>query len=388
MSGGTIDPKARFYREFHSSVENIQQQIDQLPNFSAAGGERLDAVEHILGAISRLSVVVADAADFTPAYDQRTYAETIKKLREQVDTAVASFKTKSRFQFKPRASPAAAAGSVPTKPDTRRLDLAANAAAGNEATSTISSSSPKAVAEEKDNVGSLPTFSNTASATTRDYNAEIAAARPGLMGPRKPSFSAARDIALSDHSRVHIILPASAARATSAGTLTHLNQCVVDMSVPTKSGDGGAPFASLALKEIAGSAIVAGHVDGPVHITRVRNSVVMVAARQVRIHDCENVVFYLHCVSRPIVEGCKGVRFARAPESYLTDKEKAETNMFDQVDDFNWLKATPSPHWSLLPESEAIPEEVWRKELASGPGVVIDDTLRSLGVGKATRESG
>ncbi|KAJ4293009.1 hypothetical protein N0V88_005673 [Collariella sp. IMI 366227] len=335
----TVNPKARFYREFQTSVDNIQQQIDQLPNTSAAGGERLDAVEHILGAISRLSIVVADASDFTPAYDQRTYAETIKSLREQVNTAVASFKAKSRFQFKPRAiiNPSSSYTN-PTKPDTRRLDLTANVAAGNintiDGALTLASSPGTTASEENDRLTSLPTFT-----PTRDYNAEIA--RPGLIGPRKPSFSAARDIALSDHSRVHIILPASAARATSAGTLTHLNQCVVDMSVPTKAegGNGGAPFASLALKEIATSVVVAGHVDGPVHVTG------------------------------------------------LTDKEKAETNMFDQVDDFKWLKATPSPNWSVLPEEEAIPEEVWRKALAGGPGVVIDDTLRSLGVGKAVKES-
>lgn len=69
----------------------------------------------------------------------------------------------------------------------------------------------------------------------------------------------------------------------------------------------------------------------------------------------------------------------------LTDKEKGETNMFNQVDDFKWLKTTASPNWSLLPESEAIPGDVWKKALAGGPGVVIDDTLRTLHVGKGAR---
>ncbi len=66
----------------------------------------------------------------------------------------------------------------------------------------------------------------------------------------------------------------------------------------------------------------------------------------------------------------------------LTDKEKSETNMFDQVDDFKWLKAAASPNWSLLPEAEAIPDQVWEKALAGGPGVALEDTLRELGVGK------
>jgi hypothetical protein len=66
----------------------------------------------------------------------------------------------------------------------------------------------------------------------------------------------------------------------------------------------------------------------------------------------------------------------------LTDKQKGEANLFDQVDDFKWLKATASPNWSVLPESEAVPEEVWQKTLVGGPGVVIEETLRKLGAGK------
>jgi len=90
------------------------------------------------------------------------------------------------------------------------------------------------------------------------------------------------------------------------------------MSVPTAAAGGGAPFASLALKNIAGSLIVAGHVDGPVHITGVRDSVLVIVSRQVRIHECENVDLYLHCASHPIVEDCKGMRFAPAPGYHVS----------------------------------------------------------------------
>jgi hypothetical protein len=67
----------------------------------------------------------------------------------------------------------------------------------------------------------------------------------------------------------------------------------------------------------------------------------------------------------------------------LSDKEKGERNLWDQVDDFNWLKRTPSPNWSMLPESEVIPDDVWKQALAGGLGVDIDVTLQSLGIGKA-----
>jgi hypothetical protein len=66
----------------------------------------------------------------------------------------------------------------------------------------------------------------------------------------------------------------------------------------------------------------------------------------------------------------------------LTDKEKGDTNLFDQVDDFKWLKVAESPNWSVLPETEIIPESVWKKALVAPPAMVVEDTLRTLGVGK------
>lgn len=186
---------------------------------------------------------------------------------------------------------------------------AAPSPAGGDNGTVASSSKAAAAGAEDTTVGALPTTA-TSPPATKNYNAEIAST-PSGAGIRKPSFSAARSVALSDHSRVHIALPVSAARATSAGgTLTNLDRCVVDMTAPTAS----APFASLAMKDIEGSVVVAGRVDGPVHVTGVRGSVVAVAARQVRIHECRDVVFYLHCGSRPIIEDCEGVRFVKAPE--------------------------------------------------------------------------
>jgi hypothetical protein len=313
--------------------EAIQDQIDQLPNFAAVGGVRQDAVEHILGAISRLSKEVADATEFVPAYDQRGYFEKVKSLEIQVNQAAAKFtSSKSRFRFKKRPD---SDNHTAARADARRLDLTTNS-------NSYTDLASKAVDAE------VPTPPDS----TKNYNAEIASSgAEGLgMGIRKPSFSEARDINLTDHIRVHITLPASASRATSAGTLTNLHQCVVDMSLPTcttsttttsggtnsngnDNGNSatdpspnpdtdariiGTPFASLTLKDIEGSAIVAGHVNGPVHVTGLRDSVVVVVARQVRIHECRNVVFYLHCVSRPIVEDCKGVRFAKAPGVFVS----------------------------------------------------------------------
>lgn len=54
---------------------DIQEQISQLGSVAKIGGERQDATETILAGISKLSNEVADASDFVPAYDQRTYSQ-------------------------------------------------------------------------------------------------------------------------------------------------------------------------------------------------------------------------------------------------------------------------------------------------------------------------
>lgn len=162
--------------------------------------------------------------------------------------------------------------------------------------------------ESDDTVGDLPP-----SKAMRDYNAELA--KPSAQFIRKPSFSMAKNIGISNQSNLHIILPSSAARATASGSLTDLKECIVDMSIPTAQGK---PFPGLALRDISNSLIIAGHVNGPVHITGVSDTIIVVTARQVRIHECKNVDIYLHCTSHPIIEDCTGMRFAPLPECYVS----------------------------------------------------------------------
>jgi hypothetical protein len=164
---------------------------------------------------------------------------------------------------------------------------------------------PPSERDSKDTVGDLPSF-------PMNYNEEIMRS----SGPiRKPSFSQATTVNISGHIGLHIILPSSASRATASGSLTRLDRCIVDMSVPTAHG---APFAGLALKNIKESLIIAGHVAGAAHVTAVTNSIIVVASRQVRMHDCKNVDIYLHCASRPIIEDCHNVRFSPIPDCHVS----------------------------------------------------------------------
>jgi tubulin-specific chaperone C len=64
----------------------------------------------------------------------------------------------------------------------------------------------------------------------------------------------------------------------------------------------------------------------------------------------------------------------------MTETEESKENQWDQVDDFKWLKTDPSPNWSILPEINRVPEEVWTKSVPGEPGVGLDDILKKVGV--------
>lgn len=245
---------------------------------------------------------------------------------------------------------------------------------------------------------------------------------------RKPSFSGANSVTISGHTGLHIILPESASHATSSGTIANLRHCIVDMSMPTsttraqqqqeKQQQGpttttqssqaaaaapAAPFAALTLKNIKSSLIVCGRVSGAIHLTNAAHSVVVVSStRQFRMHECRNVAVYLACASRPIIEDCVDVSFAPCPSIYAEASSSADAstkaktddahttdhplqapaNLWDQVDDFKWLKArAASPHWRALAPDERVADAVWRDLVPGGPELGLDDILRAVGVG-------
>ena len=89
------------------------------------------------------------------------------------------------------------------------------------------------------------------------------------------------------------------------------------------------------------------------------DSVLMIAAQQVRIHAAHASDFYLRVRSHPIIEHSDGVRFAPYACAYAGAERDLEAaglatdgGMWQRVQDFGWLRATASPHWRLLPEGE------------------------------------
>lgn len=360
--------------EFLTARIALQEQMAKLANIPTMGGERSDAVDHCLAGIARLSAEVKDASVYVPPYDQRTYAEAIKALSEKLQTTRNSFAPRNKFSFSTR---------VKKNPSAISLEDAAELAASQRlkvpgySSASTSAESSRAVTPAHPLSPEPETVEGAAEAEEDIINTQIRrdSADNGIV--RKPSFSKANKIFLSNHTGLHIILPTSASRATTSGMLSHFKNCVVDMAAPTSSS-GGHPFAVLALKDINNSLIICGHVSGPIHITSAHDSVIVVAAQQFRMHDSSNVDVYLHCSSRAIIEDCEGIRFAPLPGCYETESTAGAKNLWDQVDDFKWLKVEHSPHWSVLEERKRVGEDVWRDVVPGRPGGDVEEILRAV----------
>lgn len=121
---------------------------------------------------------------------------------------------------------------------------------------------------------------------------------------------------------------------------------------------------ALRLKNVRNCDVFAGAVTGSAFIVNVKNSKLRLGARQLRIHDTYDTDFYVAVNSGPIIEDCDGCRFASYAAKWHqldTDEDKATPRQvptmptgqaWRDVQDFKWLKAQHSPHWSLLPDAE------------------------------------
>ena len=165
-------------------------------------------------------------------------------------------------------------------------------------------------AASRDRRGSLGSFLKAAGVNSQEATTKN---KEGSR-VRTMSFAASKSVEITSHSAVHIILPSSAAHATSSGSLTDLRGCVVDMSRATASGRS---FAGLAIKNVTETLLICGKVNGATHITDVDKGVIVVSTRQFRMHECSDCLVYMHAGSKPIIEDCHGIEFAPLPESYV-----------------------------------------------------------------------
>ncbi|KAF1920606.1 tubulin binding cofactor C-domain-containing protein [Ampelomyces quisqualis] len=269
----------------------------------------------------------------------------IKALSEKLQTTRNSFNPPKKFSFKARKT-APTAGPNQSLKSSAQIDTAAQPSQG------------------------LPQRGDK---KLHEAEEDVADHIPDGPGVQRPSLSHATKVTITKHTGLHLKLPLTASHATSSGTISNLQRCVIDLSAPTAS----APFSALYLKNIKDSLVICGQTAGAVHITGVENSVLVISCRQFRMHGSKKVDVNLHSASRPIIEDCVGIRFAPMPPALSSLATAQAVNHWDQIDDFKWLKAEASPNFSLLNESRRIREEVWKEVLESED---LEEVLRVVGI--------
>ncbi|XP_067225647.1 tubulin-specific chaperone C [Chanodichthys erythropterus] len=135
--------------------------------------------------------------------------------------------------------------------------------------------------------------------------------------------------------------------------LSHLTNCKVRLY--------GCP-STLHIKNVRSCEILCGPVSSSVFVDQCADSTLVLSCQQLRTHNTTATQIYVHVTSRAIIEDCHGVRFAPFTWTYpgIQDHYKVagldpDRNNWTDVDDFNWLAAgTPSPNWTVIPETERI----------------------------------
>jgi hypothetical protein len=93
-------------------------------------------------------------------------------------------------------------------------------------------------------------------------------------------------------------------------------------------------------------------------------SVFVLVAQQLRLHDSHRLSLYLHTKSSPVIEGCTDVKFGPYPADAVYPEREAnwkaiglepttDDRTWAQVLDFHWHKTTPSPNWTLTESAPA-----------------------------------
>ncbi|KND01704.1 uncharacterized protein SPPG_03499 [Spizellomyces punctatus DAOM BR117] len=316
---------AIFCSEFKSECEGVQASLRDTSCDRHA----------LLVKTSELGKKLTEAAVYLPAYDQRQCSALLKDLQECLSS---SNPPRAKFSFASRKSKAAKE-EVTTKRSTATLETAvqdATATGGKgdifgEAELTAIPKSP----QEGRKHSALPPADPTHSRTIADYvdryvNLPGAADAEGLATASKDYY------------------------------LLNLDRCVISMLTT--------PVAALHAKKLRNCLVIAGPIAGSVLLENCENCVFVLACRQFRMHHTMHADVFLHIPSHPIIEDCDKIRFAPYPaedlSSLLTTSSMSrlfemadleytpEVNRFDKVEDFKWLKRTPSPHWGVLAENE------------------------------------
>ncbi len=315
-----------FSAKLNISLQAIEGRITDLKADSKNSDDRNHAIERCQAEIMQLSNEVRNASSNVPARERRTYAEAITSLQQKLKEAQDAVAPRRKFAFK--------AGSSRT-------------------------------VKTNDNTATTSTLTQSDSTTKDEISSSI-------LTPTKvdsPSLNRCENAYINLHS------PSNG--TAGSGSLSNLHRCVVHPDTVTHQ------VPNLVLKSVSSSLMICGRVNGPVHLTNITDSIMVVSSQQFRMHDSRDCDVYLHTSSRPIIEHCSGIRFAPLPDTYRDSwgNSASEDGQWQQVDDFNWHRGEHSPNWSTLEPEGRIANVVWQdaaREAHAGSGKTVDDVLKAV----------
>ncbi|GMH35716.1 hypothetical protein BSKO_03584 [Bryopsis sp. KO-2023] len=122
-----------------------------------------------------------------------------------------------------------------------------------------------------------------------------------------------------------------------------------------------------------GCRIFIGPCDGSVFIRDCTDCVVSVAARQLRLRDCQNIELGVYCSTQPALESSKSINFTPWMGAYpgLTGHFSAANldptiNSWDRVYDFTPVNAGETPNWTVQIDSNTSTPQWWEVDVVEG----------------------
>lgn len=295
-SDSSSSSTSSFLVRFSDSKRAIESELAQCRLKPPEPAQLRSHLDRISASISDLEKLVAETSYFLPSYEVRASLKSISELKQSLENLTSELLPKKKFSFKNKG----------TKKDPKSESK--DAGHGN-ADSMLIKNQQQASYNARDSPG------------IRDKEGEVLV----------------RNFKGSD---------------VGEFTISGLNSCEVKLIGSVRA---------LFIHKLRNCKVYTGPVMGSILIDDVEGCTFATASHQIRIHNAKKSDFYLRVRSRPIIEDSSSVRFAPYCVSYEGIEEdlrdaslSEETGNWGNVDDFRWLRAVPSPNWSILAENERI----------------------------------
>ena len=114
--------------------------------------------------------------------------------------------------------------------------------------------------------------------------------------------------------------PSDSASDQNSASITNINGCIIDLSARATIGS---PLAKVHIFAARRSLMICGHVSGSTFLSDCEACIVIASCGQMRLHNCKDCLLYLHSTSNPVIEGCKGMKFAPLPAVFVSSSHNS-----------------------------------------------------------------